>query len=158
MEKDRAENTMIVDLLRNDLSKVAARGGVSVPQLCAPLTLPTVHHLVSEVRARLREGVGPVDVVRAVFPGGSITGAPKVQAMRVIQELETARRGPYCGSLGWLSPDGDLDLSIGIRTACPHTDGTVCFSAGGGVVFDSDPEAEERETRDKARAFLELGP
>lgn len=156
-EKDRAENTMIVDLLRNDLSKVAARGGVSVPRLCAPLTLPTVHHLVSEVRAQLRPEVTAVDVVRAVFPGGSITGAPKVEAMQIIQELELARRGPYCGSLGWLSPDGALDLSIGIRTACPHNDGAVVFSAGGGVVFDSDPMAEVAETVDKARVFLELG-
>ena len=153
--KDRAENVMIVDLLRNDLSRVCADGSIGVPALCAPVTLPTVHHLVSRVTGRARPGVGPFDVISALFPGGSITGAPKVQAMRVIAELEPTRRGPYCGSIGWVGANGDLDLNIGIRTACPHADGQVAFCAGGGVVFDSSPQGEEAETRVKAKAFAE---
>ena len=153
--KDRAENVMIVDLLRNDLSRVCADGSIGVPAICAPVSLPTVHHLVSRVTGRARPGVGPFDVISALFPGGSITGAPKVQAMRVIAELEPTRRGPYCGSIGWIGANGDLDLNIGIRTACPHGDGLVAFPAGGGVVFDSVPADEEAETRDKAQAFAD---
>ncbi len=152
-EKDRAENTMIVDLLRNDLSRVCADGSISVPELCALRSLPTVHHLVSRVRGRLRAAVGPFDLIAALFPGGSITGAPKIQAMRVIAELEDRRRGPYCGSLGWIGLNGDLDLNIAIRTAVPHSDGRVGYNAGGGVIFASDPWEEQAETRDKARAF-----
>ena len=109
-EKDRAENVMIVDLLRNDLGRVCEYGSVRVPKLCEVESYNYVHHLVSEVRGRLRRGVGPLDVLAATFPGGSVTGAPKVRAMEIIAELEPTARGPYCGSLGFIGFDGTSDL------------------------------------------------
>ncbi|MFC7334418.1 aminodeoxychorismate synthase component I [Rhodocista pekingensis] len=151
--KDRAENLMIVDLLRNDLSRVAAVGSVRVPALMALESYRTVHHLVSVVEARLRPGLGPVDLLRAAFPGGSITGAPKIRAMQIIRELEPARRGPYCGSVVWIGWDGAMDSSIVIRTLCAAGD-RVQVQAGGGIVADSDPEAEYQESLTKARAVL----
>ena len=152
--KDRAENLMIVDLLRNDLSRVCAPGTVRVPELFALERHPTVHHLVSTVVGTLAAGAGVVDLVRASFPGGSITGAPKVRAMEIIAELEPSRRGVYCGSVGYWSLTGELDTSIAIRTAVARGD-RVYFSAGGGIVADSDPEQEYRETLDKARALID---
>jgi para-aminobenzoate synthetase component 1 len=152
-EKDRAENVMIVDLLRNDLSRVCLPGTVRVPELFALEQHPTVHHLVSTVVGELEPGRDAVDLLRATFPGGSITGAPKVRAMQVIAELEPTRRGVYCGSLGYLSVTGDMDTSIAIRTAVVRN-GTVYFQAGGGIVADSEPEAEYRETLDKARGII----
>lgn len=160
--KDRAENLMIVDLLRNDLSRVAAVGSVAVPQLCGLESYATVHHLVSVVTARLRsEGAGSpgaIDVLRATFPGGSITGAPKVRAMEIIHELEGSRRGPYCGSVLWLGWDGAMDSSIIIRTLvmAPAPDGgrEVALQAGGGIVADSDPAGEYEESLVKARALM----
>lgn len=150
--KDRAENLMIVDLLRNDLSKVTRPGSVRVPQLCGLESFASVHHLVSAVEAELRSGLGPADLLRATFPGGSITGAPKIRAMEIINELEGARRGPYCGSVAWIGFDGAMDSSIVIRTLV--IDGpSVILQAGGGIVADSEPAAEYRETLDKARAL-----
>ncbi len=148
-EKDRAENVMIVDLLRNDLSKVCEDGSVEVPELCRIERYATVHHLVSTVVGRLRPELGPVELLRAVWPGGSITGAPKVRAMEIIAELEPTRRGLYTGSLGYLSFSGALDLSIAIRTFVARN-GRAFFQAGAGIVADSDPEREYDETLLKA--------
>ncbi|MFV1960068.1 MAG: anthranilate synthase component I family protein, partial [Planctomycetota bacterium] len=156
-EKDRAENVMIVDLLRNDLSRVCRPHSIQVPDLCVLETFATVHHLVSTVCGTLREGVSSVDLLRAAFPGGSITGAPKLRAMEILSELEPVRRGPYCGAIGYLGFDGAVDTSIAIRTFAvrPSADGaaTASFHAGGGVVADSDPAAEYEESLDKARAL-----
>ena len=153
-EKDRAENVMIVDLLRNDLSRVCRPGTVRVPELFALEQHPTVHHLVSTVVGTLAPEADAVDLVRAAFPGGSITGAPKVRAMEIIAELEPTRRGVYCGSIGYFSATGTMDTSIVIRTVVV-SDGEVYFQAGGGIVADSDPELEYRETLDKARGLIE---
>ncbi|HEY7460357.1 MAG TPA: aminodeoxychorismate synthase component I [Gemmatimonadota bacterium] len=152
-EKDRAENVMIVDLLRNDLSRVAVDGTVRVPELWRVEQHPTVHHLVSTVTARMRPGLGPVDLLRATFPGGSITGAPKVRAMEIIYELEPTRRNVYCGSIGYLGFDGEADLSIAIRTVTLK-DGTAYFPVGGAVVADSDPAKEYRETLLKGAGLM----
>jgi len=152
-DKDRAENVMIVDLLRNDLSRVCRPGSVRVPELLALEHHPTVHHLVSTVVGRLEEGSDAIDLLRAAFPGGSITGAPKVRAMEIIAELEPTQRGVYCGAIGYLSPTGAMDTSIVIRTYLTLR-GQVYFQAGGGIVADSDPELEYRETLDKASALI----
>jgi para-aminobenzoate synthetase component 1 len=152
-EKDRAENVMIVDLLRNDISRVCLDGSVEVPALCALESFATVHHLVSTVVGELRPDASAVDLLRATFPGGSITGAPKIRAMEILAELEPVRRGPYCGSIGWIGCDGGMDVNIAIRTLT-FRDGEVSFHAGGGIVADSDPRAEYDETLDKARALL----
>jgi len=151
--KDRAENLMIVDLLRNDLARVCRVGSVHVPTLCGLETFRAVHHLVSVVRGELAPGRTAVDLLAAAFPGGSITGAPKIRAMEIIRELEGRRRGPYCGSLCWLGFDGAMDSSILIRTMTVEPD-AVRYGVGGGVVADSDPEAEWRETEVKAAAFV----
>jgi para-aminobenzoate synthetase component 1 len=151
--KDRAENVMIVDLMRNDLGRVCRYGSVRVPALCRLESYRHVHHLVSEVRGRLRDGLGPVDLLRAAFPGGSVTGAPKVRAMEIIAELEPTARGPYCGSLGYLGFDGTADTNILIRT-CSAGRGWVQFPVGGGIVADSVPEPEYQETLHKAEGLL----
>ncbi|MBA2682922.1 MAG: aminodeoxychorismate synthase component I [Gemmatimonadaceae bacterium] len=151
--KDRAENLMIVDLMRNDLSRVSLPGSVRVPELFALEHYATVHHLVSTVTGTLESGRDAVDLLAATFPGGSITGAPKVRAMEIIAELEPSRRGVYCGSIGYISVTGVMDTSIVIRTY-QAVHGRVYFSAGGGIVADSDPEQEYRETFDKARALI----
>jgi para-aminobenzoate synthetase component 1 len=153
-EKDRAENVMIVDLLRNDLSRVCRPGSVEVPTLCGLETYASVHHLVSVVTGRLREGLGVTDLLRASFPGGSITGAPKVRAMEIITELERHARGVYCGSIGWMGFSGDADFNIAIRTAT-IAKGKAVFQAGGGITALSDPAAEYDETLTKARAVFE---
>lgn len=153
-DKDRAENVMIVDLLRNDLSRVCRDHSVRTPEICALESFATVHHLVSTVKGELKEGLDAVDLLRATFPGGSITGAPKIRAMEIIAELEPTRRGPYCGAIGWLGFDGWMDTSITIRTYAIRGR-TVTFQAGGGIVADSEPAAEYEETLDKARALLE---
>jgi len=152
--KDRAENLMIVDLMRNDLSRVCLPGTVRVSELFALEHYATVHHLVSTVRGTLTPGADVVDLLRATFPGGSITGAPKIRAMEIIAELEPSQRGVYCGSIGYWSLSGALDTNIAIRTAVA-VDRRVYFSAGGGIVADSDPEQEYRETLDKARGIVE---
>jgi len=151
--KDRAENLMIVDLMRNDLSRVSLPGSVRAPELFALERYATVHHLVSTVIGTLEPGRDAVDLLCATFPGGSITGAPKVRAMEIIAELEPSRRGVYCGSIGYISLSGVMDTSIVIRTY-QAVHGRVYFSAGGGIVADSDPEQEYRETFDKARALI----
>jgi para-aminobenzoate synthetase component 1 len=152
--KDRAENLMIVDLMRNDLSRVCAPGTVRVSELFSLEHYATVHHLVSAVVGELGPGADAIDLLRASFPGGSITGAPKLRAMEVIAELEPSRRGVYCGSIGYWSLTGELDTSIAIRTALVQDD-RIYFSAGGGIVADSDPEQEYLETLDKARAMID---
>ena len=146
--KDRAENVMIVDLLRNDLGRVCAYGSVRVPAVCRLETYEHVHHLVSEVRGRLRPGLGPVDLLRAAFPGGSVTGAPKVRAMEIIAELEPTARGPYCGCLGYIGFDGSMDVNILIRTFTVGR-GWMQFPVGGGIVADS--VARGRVRRDAAQ-------
>ena len=151
--KDRAENLMIVDLLRNDLGKVCACGSVRVPALFAVESFATVHHLVSTVTGKLSTGRDALDLLRACFPGGSITGAPKLRAMQIIEEREPHARAVYCGSIGYIGFDGAMDTSIAIRTLV-HENGRLSFSAGGGVVADSSLEAEYRETFDKAAAIL----
>jgi para-aminobenzoate synthetase component 1 len=153
-EKDRAENVMIVDLLRNDLSRVCREHSVLTPEICVLESFATVHHLVSTVTGELRSGIDAVDLLRATFPGGSITGAPKIRAMEIIAELEPTRRGPYCGSIGWLGCDGWMDTSITIRTFAIRGR-TVAFQAGGGIVADSEPASEHEETLAKARALIE---
>jgi para-aminobenzoate synthetase component 1 len=153
--KDRAENLMIVDLLRNDIGKNCAPGSVHVPELFEIESYATVHHLVSTIRGRLAEGHGAVDLLRGCFPGGSITGAPKIRAMEIIEELEPHRRGVYCGSIGYIGFDGSMDSNIAIRTLV-HSDNTIRFWAGGGIVADSDAEQEYQECYHKAAALLHL--
>ncbi len=152
-EKDRAENVMIVDLLRNDLARVCAAGSVEVPSLCRLESHPTVHHLVSTVTGTLREGQDALDLLAATFPGGSVTGAPKLRAMAILAELEPVIRGAYCGAIGWLGLDGSLSLSIAIRTITIAR-GIASFHVGGGITALSEPEAEYQETLDKAAALL----
>jgi para-aminobenzoate synthetase component 1 len=144
---------MIIDLLRNDLGRVCAYGSVEVAAVCRLESYPTVHHLVSEVRGRLRPGLGPIDLLRAAFPGGSVTGAPKVRAMEIIAELEPTARGAYCGSLGYAGFDGSMDTSILIRTFTAGG-GWLQFPVGGGIVADSTPQDEYAETLHKAEGLL----
>lgn len=151
--KDRAENVMIVDLLRNDLGRVCEYGSVRVPKVCQVESFEYVHHLVSEVRGRLASNKTPLDLLRACFPGGSVTGAPKVRAMEIIAELEPTARGPYCGSLGYVGFDGAVDTNILIRTFTAGR-GWLQFPVGGGIVADSDPDREYEETLDKAKGLL----
>ncbi len=153
--KDRSENLMIVDLLRNDLSKTCKIGSVKVPALFAIESYTTVHHLVSTVTGILAEGKHALDLLKSCFPGGSITGAPKIRAMEVIEELELNRRGVYCGAIGYIGFDGNMDSNIVIRTLV-HSSGTIRFWAGGGIVNDSDIEEEYQECFDKAAALLKL--
>lgn len=152
--KDRAENLMIVDLLRNDLSRVCMPGSVRVPELWKVEGFPTVHHLVSTITGTLQPGKTAMDAFLAAFPGGSITGAPKIRAMEIIRELEPVRRGVYCGSIGYWSRCGRMDTNIAIRTITV-TKEHIRFHTGCGIVADSDPEAEYRESLDKARGLRE---
>jgi len=152
--KDRAENIMIVDLVRNDLGRVCSYGTVKVAELAALETYPTVFHLTSAVVGNLRKGISAIDVVKAAFPGGSITGAPKIRAMEIIGELEPTRRSIYTGSIGYISFSGNMDLNIAIRTILVH-DQRACFQVGGAVVYDSNPECEYQETLHKAKALLD---
>jgi len=151
--KDRAENMMIVDLERNDLGRVCRFGTVEVSELAILEVYPTVFHLTSTVEGRLRKGKKGIDLLKATFPGGSITGAPKVRSMEIIDELEPTRRSVYTGSIGYLSFNGDLDLNIVIRTFLVK-EGKAYYQVGGAVVYDSDPEAEYQETLDKAKALV----
>jgi para-aminobenzoate synthetase component I len=153
-EKDAAEHVMIVDVLRNDLARVCEYGSVRVPTLMRHEPHESVHHLVSIITGQLRRGLTAVDLLHASFPGGSITGAPKIRAMEIIAELEPVTRGVYCGAIGYLSVTGAMDTSIAIRTCVTHDD-RVYFSAGGGVVADSDPIAEYEETLVKAAALMQ---
>jgi para-aminobenzoate synthetase component 1 len=153
--KDRAENVMIVDLLRNDISKNCEDGSVKVPKLFDIETYTTVHHLVSTVTGVLAKGQHVLDLLRSCFPGGSITGAPKIRAMEIIEELEPNRRGIYCGSIGYIGFDGNMDTNITIRTLV-HSNNTIRFWAGGGIVNDSVLAEEYQESFDKAAAMLQL--
>ena len=153
-EKDRAENVMIVDVLRNDLGKVCRAGSVTVPTLYALESHPTVHHLVSTVTGVLADDKDAFDLLRAAFPGGSVTGAPKIRAMQIIAELERAPRGVYCGAIGYVSTTGAMDFNIPIRTIVLR-DGRATFHAGAGIVWDSEPAAEYQETLAKARTMIE---
>jgi len=151
--KERAEHVMLVDLARNDLGRVCEPGTVEVSQLMEVERYSHVMHIVSAVTGRLRDGVGPVDVLRATFPAGTVSGAPKVRAMELIDELEPSRRGPYAGAVGYLDLAGNLDTCITIRTVVLHG-GVAHVQAGAGIVADSVPASEEQETRDKAGAVL----
>ncbi len=144
---------MIVDLLRNDLGKSCAPGSIHVSKLFDVETFASVHHLVSTVEGRLAPGKHALDLLEGCFPGGSITGAPKLRAMQIIEELEPQRRGVYCGCIGYVGYDGNLDLNIAIRTLVQHGDSIYAW-AGGGVVADSDVDAEYQESLDKAAAML----
>ncbi|WP_411834584.1 aminodeoxychorismate synthase component I [Pseudoxanthomonas mexicana] len=155
--KERAEHVMLIDLERNDLGRVCTPGSVQVDELMTVESYAHVHHIVSNVRGHLRAGTTPGEVIRATFPGGTITGCPKVRCMQIIAELERAARGAYTGAFGWLNRDGDLDLNILIRSAeiLPDGDGSeVRFRTGAGIVADSDPVKELDETRAKARGLL----
>jgi anthranilate synthase component 1 len=151
--KERAEHIMLIDLERNDLGRVAVPGSVAVDELMTIESYAHVHHIVSNVRARLRPGLGPVDALRAVFPGGTITGCPKVRCMEIISELEGEGRGFYTGALGYLGSDGRMDLNILIRSMTITAD-TIEFRAGAGIVADSSPAHELEETRAKARGLI----
>lgn len=156
LEKDHAENVMIVDLVRNDLGRVCATGSVTVPELCAVEPHPGLVHLVSTVRGHLREGAGWRELLDASFPPGSVTGAPKSSALRIIEALETAPRGPYCGGIGWVDADrGRAELAVGIRTFwIDRPLGVLRFGTGAGITWGSDPEREWAETELKASRLL----
>ncbi|NHA14455.1 aminodeoxychorismate synthase component I [Thioalkalivibrio sp. XN279] len=151
--KERAEHVMLIDLERNDLGRICQPGTVEVNEMMVLESYAHVHHIVSNVRGRLEEGIGPGAAIRAVFPGGTITGCPKVRCMEIIHELEAAPRGAYTGSMGWLGLDGSLDLNILIRTMELGPD-ELRFRAGAGIVYDSIPELELAETRAKAKGLL----
>jgi para-aminobenzoate synthetase component 1 len=152
--KDQAELNMIVDLERNDLGRVCEIGSVRVTEPRVIEAHPTVYHGVSTIEGRLRSNVTFLDLLRATFPGGSVTGAPKIRAMEIIDELEPIRRGPYCGAIGYLAQDGSLEFNIAIRTMIVKS-GLIHIPVGGGIVADSDPAAEYEETLVKAKAMFE---
>jgi para-aminobenzoate synthetase component 1 len=154
-DKDRAENLMIVDLLRNDLGKVCEIGSVEVTGLFEIESFARVHHLVSTIEGRLAAGQDALSLLRACFPGGSITGAPKLRAMQIIEELEGRRRGVYCGAIGYLGYDGNMDTNIAIRTLVVRRN-RLRFWSGGGIVYDSKEDAEYQESLDKAAAIFEM--
>jgi len=153
-EKDRAENVMIVDLMRNDLSRCCELGSVTVPSLFDLHSFANVHHLISTVNGVLREDLHALDLLRTCFPGGSITGAPKIRAMEIIEELEPTRRGLYCGAIGYVGVDGSLETNIAIRTIVVK-DGVARYAAGGGLVIDSKLEEEYQELIEKARMMTD---
>lgn len=150
-EKTQAENRMIVDLLRNDISRITEVGTLSVPKLFEIETYPTVHQMVSHVRARLLPDISVADIFAALFPCGSITGAPKMRAMEILHELESGPRDAYCGAIGFIAPDGVMRFNVAIRTISLFPDGRAIFNVGGGIVFDSKAEAEYDECLLKAR-------
>ncbi|MGJ8611231.1 MAG: aminodeoxychorismate synthase component I, partial [Octadecabacter sp.] len=143
--KDRAENLMIVDLLRNDMSRVSEIGSVKVPELFAVERFATLHQMTSTITSQVRADTTLKDLFMALFPCGSITGAPKVRAMEIIRELETTPRDAYCGSIGWIAPDGAMEFSVAIRTLMVHPDGSIRLNVGGGVVYDSTAQGEYDE-------------
>ena len=149
--KNQAENRMIVDLLRNDISRISEVGTLDVPELFAIETYPTVHQMVSTVRARLLPDLTIAEIFAALFPCGSITGAPKIRAMEVIRALETTPRDAYCGAIGWIAPGGPMRFNVAIRTISLFAGGKAVYNVGGGVVFDSSAEEEYAECLLKAR-------
>jgi para-aminobenzoate synthetase component 1 len=153
-KKDKAELLMIIDLERNDLGRVCQYHTVHVPELMTLEKYATVYHLVSTVRGRLQPGVTHIDCLKACFPGGSITGAPKIRAMEIIEELEPTKRSVYTGAIGYIGFNQETDLNIVIRTII-HKNGRVYFQVGGGIVADSDPEKEYQETLVKAKALIQ---
>jgi para-aminobenzoate synthetase component 1 len=156
LAKDHAENVMIVDLVRNDLGRIASTGSVEVPELCVVEEHPGLVHLVSTVRALLRPDVGWAEILTATFPPGSVTGAPKSSALRLIDELEPVPRGPYCGAVGWVDADRRrASLAVGIRTFWLRS-GTLCFGTGAGITWRSDPQQEWDETELKAARLVAL--
>jgi len=150
-EKNRAENLMIVDLLRNDMSRISEIGSVKVPALFAVETYATLHQMTSSITAKLVEGTSLTGIFRALFPCGSITGAPKIRAMQIIHELEAGPRGAYCGTIGWIAPNGAMTFNVAIRTLTCFDDNAVRLNVGGGVVYDSDAAGEYEEALLKAR-------
>ena len=156
-EKERAENIMIADLMRNDLSRICEDESIEEEEICKLVSLASVHHLVSIISGALKEGLDVVDVIKALFPCGSITGAPKIQAMKTIAAIEPCGRGPYCGAIGYIDDRGNADFSVSIRTmmAMPESHGhRLVFPVGGGVTLRSEPDAEYQETLVKARSIL----
>ena len=151
--KEQAEHVMLVDLERNDLGRICVPGSVHVDELMAVVSYPHVHHIESTVSGQLRAAITPLEVIRALFPGGTITGCPKIRTMQIIRELELSPRGAYTGSMGYINRDGDLDLNILIRTMT-LTGRELAFSAGAGIVADSEPQRELHETRAKAKGML----
>jgi anthranilate synthase component 1 len=152
--KERAEHVMLVDLARNDVGRVVRFGTERVNELMTVERYSHVMHLTSEVSGELREALGPVDVLRATLPAGTVSGAPKVRAMEIIDELEPTKRGPYAGIVGYIDFSGNLDTAIAIRTLVATTDGKATVQAGAGIVADSDPQAEDEECAAKAAAVL----
>ncbi len=153
--KERAEHVMIVDLERNDLGRISVPGTVRVSGFEEVTTYPTLHHMASVVKGRLRPDIDPPEAAKAIFPGGSVTGAPKIRAMEIIDELEPDRRGVYTGGIGWMDLNGDIDMAMAIRTAV-YKDNTIYLHVGGGIVADSIPADEYEETLLKARDFLDI--
>jgi para-aminobenzoate synthetase component 1 len=156
-EKDRAENVMIVDLVRNDLARSCKPGSVQVDELFGIYTFPQVHQMVSVVSGELQNDMHPVDVIKHAFPMGSMTGAPKVMAMRLIEEMEESRRGMYAGSIGYFTPDMDFDFNVVIRSIL-YNDTTkyISIHSGGAIVFDSDPEEEYKECLIKVKGLRDI--
>ncbi len=152
-EKERAEHLMLIDLARNDIGRVCEYGSVSVPDYMIIERYSHVMHIVSGISGELEDGLGPVDVLRAMFPHGTVSGAPKVRAMEIIDELEPTARGPYAGAVGYIDFTGNLDTAIGLRTMVSKA-GTAWVQAGAGIVADSDPATEYEECRSKAAAVL----
>lgn len=155
--KCRSENLMIVDLLRNDLSRVCNAGSVDVPELYRIESFATVHQMISRVRGKLTPGTEISDIMRALFPCGSITGAPKIRAMEILHHLEDTDRNAYCGSIGWIAPGGPMEFNVAIRTISLFPDGKAVFNVGGGIVFDSDARSEYEESLVKARFAAPTG-
>lgn len=153
--KCRSENLMIVDLLRNDLSRICEAGSVHVPQLYHVESFATVHQMVSRVRGNLEKEAKFGDIIKAIFPCGSITGAPKIRAMEIIHDLEDTERNVYCGSIGWMAPGGTMEFNVAIRTISLYPDGEAVFNVGGGIIFDSDARSEYEECLIKARYALD---
>jgi len=152
-QKERAEHIMLVDLERNDLSKVTVKGTVKVNESMIVESYTHVHHIVSNVRGKIKRGISPGKIIKAVFPGGTITGCPKIRCMEILSEIEQAGRGPYTGSMGYINNDGTMDLNILIRTIVQHKD-SVSIRAGGGIVADSLPKRELEEARAKAKGMI----
>ena len=152
--KERSENVMIVDLVRNDLSRIAKKGSVKVEELCGIYSFKQVHHLISTIKAELKPNISPVEAIKATFPMGSMTGAPKISAMQIIESLEFTKRGLYSGAVGYFTPDGDFDFNVVIRSILYNAAKSyISFSVGSAITAKSDPENEYQECMVKAKAM-----